>query len=55
MFTNYNSRGIADAIKKQLKHGRYPSNKLFGDGNTGQKIADKLANIELNSGKRLMY
>jgi UDP-hydrolysing UDP-N-acetyl-D-glucosamine 2-epimerase len=55
MFTDYNSRGIADAIKKQLKHGRYPPNKLFGDGNAGQKIADKLANIKLNSKKRLMY
>lgn len=36
---------IKEAIKKQLRHGRYPSSTMFGDGNTGMCIAEVLARI----------
>lgn len=33
---------IKKAVLFQLNHGRYPSEKLFGDGTAGEKIADIL-------------
>ena len=36
---------IKKAIQYQIKHGRYPSDKLFGSGNTGPAIADVLAKV----------
>jgi UDP-hydrolysing UDP-N-acetyl-D-glucosamine 2-epimerase len=37
---------IAEAIKRQLKRGRYPPSALFGDGNASERIAEILASIE---------
>ena len=34
---------IADAIRRQVAHGRYPSSQLFGDGDAGRRIAEILA------------
>lgn len=46
---------IQDAIEKQVKHGHYPSDKIYGDGTSGKQIADLLANSELSIEKILMY
>lgn len=34
---------IADAIRHQLDHGRYPQSTLYGDGRAGERIARTLA------------
>ena len=36
---------IASAISDQIRHGRYPSSSLFGDGTAGKRIADVLATV----------
>jgi UDP-hydrolysing UDP-N-acetyl-D-glucosamine 2-epimerase len=36
---------IADAIRDQIRHGRYPGSSLFGDGTAGKQIAEVLATV----------
>lgn len=55
MFVNYDTDEIKDAIERQLKHGRYDSQYIFGDGHAGEKIADYLSAVELNINKRMTY
>ena len=43
---------IAEAIKGQLKHGRYPKSELFGDGNASERIAEILATVKAAIQKR---
>lgn len=43
---NYARGEIFAAIVKQVKHGRYPRENVFGDGDSGKKIADILAKID---------
>ncbi len=52
----YNRDEIAKAIKKQLNHGKYPVEYIYGDGNAGKQIADILATIKLpDIQKRITY
>jgi len=44
-FSDYNTQQIVSAIKKQIKKKRYESNKIFGTGKAGKKIAQKLSTI----------
>lgn len=47
---------IYKKVQMQLKHGRYPSNPLFGDGHAGERIAESLAVMSLDRlQKRLTY
>ena len=46
---------IADAIRRQLAHGRYPSDHLYGDGAAGPRIAERLATVPLQVQKRLVF
>ena len=46
---------IADAVRQQVKHGRYASAHLYGDGNAGVRIADILARTKLSVQKRIQY
>jgi UDP-hydrolysing UDP-N-acetyl-D-glucosamine 2-epimerase len=48
-------REIVAAIKRQLAHGRFPSNHLYGDGGAGPRIAKILAEAPLRVQKRLSY
>jgi UDP-N-acetylglucosamine 2-epimerase len=48
-------RAIADAISRQIAHGRYPPAHLYGDGSAGQRIADILARAPLHVQKRIQY
>lgn len=52
---DYKRADIESAIRKQLKHGKYDSSKLFGDGNAGQRIANILADAEIELNKTLNY
>jgi UDP-hydrolysing UDP-N-acetyl-D-glucosamine 2-epimerase len=46
---------IAEAIRRQLKHGRYAPAHLYGDGQAGARIADILARTSLSVQKRIQY
>jgi UDP-hydrolysing UDP-N-acetyl-D-glucosamine 2-epimerase len=51
----YDASAIEAAIRKQLKHGKYPQSKLFGDGTAGKQIANILATAEFRIQKMLSY
>jgi UDP-hydrolysing UDP-N-acetyl-D-glucosamine 2-epimerase len=46
---------IADAIGRQLKAGRYPPSKLYGDGYVSERIAEEIVHISPYRQKRLHY
>jgi len=52
---DYNRFEIVAAIRKQLAHGRYQSDHLYGDGDAGRRIADLLARVPLSVQKRLVF
>jgi UDP-hydrolysing UDP-N-acetyl-D-glucosamine 2-epimerase len=41
----HDSDEIADAIRRQLEHGRYERSSLFGNGRAGEQIAEILAEV----------
>lgn len=51
----YNKDEIVKAIERQIKHGKYVSNPIYGSGNTSRQIVNKLLEIDINSQKRLHY
>jgi UDP-hydrolysing UDP-N-acetyl-D-glucosamine 2-epimerase len=53
--TDYNHQEIEDAIRHHIKNGRFPSDTLYGDGRAGDRIADILADVDINIQKKLMY
>lgn len=47
---------IRDAIRRQIDHGRYPSDPVYGDGKAGQRVADILAGLgPVTVQKRITY
>lgn len=46
---------IAAAIRRQLAHGRYPMQPIYGDGTAGQRIAEILASKTVDVQKRITY
>ena len=52
---NYSTDAIIKSVKKQLQKGFYPSEKIYGDGNSGQKIAKLLSTVNLSIEKRINY
>lgn len=46
---------IVEAIQRQVAHGRYEPDPIFGDGNAGQRIADILATVLPRIQKRLSH
>lgn len=51
----YDRAQIVDAVKRQIAHGPYPSDHLYGDGGAGDRIAALLATVPLRVQKRLHY
>lgn len=51
----HNSQKIQQAIEQQVAHGRFPSDPLYGDGQSGERIARELAEAVFNIEKRLTY
>jgi UDP-N-acetylglucosamine 2-epimerase len=47
-----NSDQIYEAITNQLIYGKYESENIFGNGNSGELIVDILKNVNLNVNKR---
>jgi len=52
---DYDKIKIIEAIKKQIEHGHYESEFIYGDGYAGDKIADALASCELKYHKTITY
>ena len=52
---NYKSDEIYNAILKQIKNGKYQKSNLFGDGNSGKKIAQILSTVEPKIQKKISY
>jgi len=46
---------ISRGLRKQLKHGRYESSTLYGDGLVAERIADGLVSLKPYIQKRLHY
>lgn len=46
---------IVDAVNRQVKHGRYERDYLYGDGKASTKIAHYLAEVPIYKQKRLAY
>lgn len=46
---------IVAAARRQMGHGRYPSDPLYGDGTAGARIAQILATAPLGLDKRMTY
>jgi len=51
----YSSSDILDKLNHQLRHGRYPSDAIYGDGNSGGRIADLLHDREVSVQKSISY
>ncbi len=51
----YNHREIESTVRKQIQNGHYSSTKIYGDGKAGERIADILAEVNIDIQKRLMY
>jgi UDP-hydrolysing UDP-N-acetyl-D-glucosamine 2-epimerase len=51
----YDRSEIAAAVRRQLAHGRYSPDHLYGDGEAGRRIANILAQAPLRVQKRLYY
>ena len=52
---NYSKEDIFKAISFQIKHGKYDSDPIYGDGNAGKKIADIIYREEVKVQKKITY
>jgi UDP-hydrolysing UDP-N-acetyl-D-glucosamine 2-epimerase len=52
-FVGYDRVEIADAMRDQIRHGRYEREAIFGDGTAGRQIADILASARPRLQKRI--
>ncbi|MEM7086963.1 MAG: UDP-N-acetylglucosamine 2-epimerase [Bacteroidota bacterium] len=52
---SYEKSEIKKALQSQLDHPRNEKSSIYGDGNSGKKIADILAEIELRFHKTITY
>jgi len=55
VFSDYDKQDIMKKVSIQLKNGQYESSQLFGSGNAGKLMSDKLSVINLNIKKRMTY
>ena len=51
----YNSSKIKSAIISRMKSKKFKSNKLYGNGNAGKKIAEILSKVDVKIQKKLNY
>ena len=52
---NYDTAEILEAINKQINHGQYQKDTIYGNGNAGTQIADILAKHKMTFHKKLNY
>lgn len=46
---------IAGAVRRQIDHGKYASENIYGDGKAGERIADILASCQAKVQKQIVY
>ncbi len=46
---------IVLAVNRQLDHGHYSSDSIYGDGNSGKLLSEALATMSLEIDKRITY
>ena len=46
---------IVDAVRRQIEHGPYPPEHIYGNGQAGARIADVLSTSSLHVQKRIRY
>jgi len=51
----HDRHAIAEAIRRQVAHGPFPSAHIYGDGKSGVRIAEVLARTPLHVQKRISY
>jgi UDP-hydrolysing UDP-N-acetyl-D-glucosamine 2-epimerase len=51
----YDRDETVEAVRRQLEHGRYDSEPIYGDGHAGERIADILSRCEFRIEKRMTY
>ena len=51
----YSKNEIRQAVLKQLEHGNYPTESIYGNGDAGEKIAKILAETKLPSVQKRLY
>ena len=51
----YDKDSIKKAVRKQIEHGRYDSQYIYGDGNAAKRIVDVLINSEPKIQKSITY
>jgi len=51
----HDREAIRAAVTRQIEHGRYPMEPIYGDGKAGARIADVLSTCEANIQKRITY
>jgi UDP-hydrolysing UDP-N-acetyl-D-glucosamine 2-epimerase len=51
----YNTIDIKNAIEKQIKHGKFQSEPIYGNGDAGIKIAKILANCKWQIQKKITF
>ena len=52
---DHNAAKIANAIRTQLKNGKYKSSDIYGDGTAGEKIANILVDCNPSIQKTINY
>lgn len=55
IYTDYDRDKIKECLQYQIEHGKYQSEKIFGEGKAGEIIANYLASVELSIHKRMTY
>ncbi len=51
----HDKESIIKSVTSQMNHGFYASSAIYGDGHSGERIAEILATCELNSNKTIAY
>ncbi|MFD1079863.1 UDP-N-acetylglucosamine 2-epimerase, partial [Longispora fulva] len=51
----YNEQQILEATKKAISREHFAASEIYGDGNSGEKIAEILATVELKYSKTITY
>ena len=55
IFSKYDRKDIRKKVLAQIEHGHYESENIFGDGNSGKKIAENLETAKLKIVKHFTY
>ena len=53
--TEHSKDAISQAIQRQLEHGKYAMEPIYGDGTAGKQIADVLSKCSWKIQKRIVY